>query len=78
MICKFPKDKKEAAAEAVNACNNDFRYAKFFINEEREIMAEYDFPTLTKNPDEIAVEMTRRFMNIIDDAYPRLMKAIYG
>lgn len=59
--------------------NKKFRYLRFCVDVEGlSIDLEYDFPMSTDDPGETAVEMARRSVHIADEAYPEIMRAIYG
>ena len=63
---------------ALNEVNNKYRYVKFVLDGDNDVNVEYDFPVRTKSFDGIAEEMLVRFVQIIDDAYPILMRAMWS
>lgn len=63
---------------ALNEVNNKYRYVKFVLDGDNDVNVEYDFPVRTKAFDGIAEEMLVRFVQIIDDAYPILMRAMWS
>lgn len=80
-FAKFPGNKLTAGYEIINSLNKKYRYAKFVLDpSDGGVHAEYDFPVKLNIPTvkEVAVEIALRFMKIIDDAYPEIMKAIWS
>lgn len=76
-FAKVSRAKRQQCLEAVNRLNCQYRFARFSINEDDEIVVAYDFP-MASIPESMAVEILVHFINIIDDSYPELMKAVYG
>jgi len=77
-MAHVPAGKKDAVLSCLNGLNRRFRYAKFSLDDYSDVRVEYDFPLESKNAGPIAKEVFLRFMNIIDDAYPEVMKAIWS
>ncbi len=71
-------DKIAPIVVALNKLNCTYRYVKFVLDDDCDVNVEFDLPLHTDNIGEICVEMTSRFVNIIDDAYPVLMKALWS
>ena len=71
-------DKRVRILPALNFLNNKYRFVKFVCDKDGDVNVIYDYPENTVNPAASAKEMTRRFVKIIDESYPVLMKAIYG
>ena len=63
---------------AINFINNKFRFVKFVVDKDGDVNVEYDYPVRTIDPASSAEEIAIRFAQIIDDAYPILMKAMWG
>ncbi|MEE5992854.1 MAG: YbjN domain-containing protein [Oscillospiraceae bacterium] len=77
-IAKFPAEKMPAVCAAVNECNGKYRYLRFTADDDNTVTAAYDFPVNTENVGKGAVELCMRAMNIVDECYPVIMKAIYS
>jgi len=79
-IAKFPEDKLQRGYELVNEFNNRFRYAKFGIDSDGDLTAQYDIPVRISddNLGEVAFEIAVRIAQIVDKAYPEIMKAIWA
>jgi len=71
-------DQRVRILPALNFINNKYRFVKFVCDKDGDVNVEYDYPVQTINPAASAEEMVRRFVNIIDEAYPVLMKAMWG
>ncbi|MBE7002681.1 MAG: YbjN domain-containing protein [Ruminococcaceae bacterium] len=78
VVTGVPDEKRAALLEAVNSCNDQYRFAKFILDEDGDINMEYDLPVETNDVGEIALEIAIRFVQIADEAYPTMMKALWG
>ncbi|MBQ9459888.1 MAG: YbjN domain-containing protein [Oscillospiraceae bacterium] len=78
VISGVPAEKRAAVLEVINECNDEFRFAKFTIDEDGDINMEYDFPASAAEVGEPACEIAARFVQILDETYPRFMKVIWG
>ena len=77
-IVSVDSAKRSKVLEAINTVNDKYRYAKFVIDEDNDINVEYDFPVRSNNVEKCASEILSRFVNIIDEAYPVIMRAVFG
>ena len=77
-LCSPQGDKRVRILPALNFLNNKYRFAKFVCDKDGDVNLEYDFPVDSQDPAASAEELVRFIAQIIDDAYPILMKAIYG
>lgn len=75
-----PDDRRADVMEVLNALNCRFRFVKFCITSSGTISVEYDLGQST--PPEALGEMCRevfiRYIQICDEAYPEVMKALWG
>ena len=71
------EDARPRVLKACNAVNRKFRYVKFVLDDDGDVNVEYDCPVSGSNPATSAREMVIRFADIVDQAYPDLMRAIY-
>jgi len=75
----IPKDKIDNIYKVVNACNNKFRWVKFTLDEEStEVRVEADAVIQLDSCAEECFELMVRMSNIVDDAYPDFMKALWA
>ena len=77
-FAKVPENKFGAVLMAVNEANAKFRWVKFYINDGMNIMAEDDaILDMTSVGSEVA-NLAFRLSDIVDEAYPSFMSAIYS
>ncbi|MBR3493837.1 MAG: YbjN domain-containing protein [Clostridia bacterium] len=75
-----PEDRRMAVMEVLNQLNGRFRFAKFCLRDDRSISVEYDL-AMRNTVDAIGTisrEIFSRFMNILDEAYFPIMRAVLG
>lgn len=77
-ICKIPETKIPAIMLKLNDLNARFRWLKFYMDSDNEITAEMDAVITPVTAGPVCVELMLRSVNIIDDAYPELMKALWS
>ncbi len=77
-LLSVSEDKAEQIYKAINELNCKYRYAKFCCGENGNISVEYDYPLGCSNPSESAKEIIIRFVQIINEAYPVLMHALWA
>lgn len=75
---KVPESSLSAALLAVNEANAKFRWAKFYLADDSDIVAEDDAILDMNNVGQECASICFRISNIVDEAYPILMKAIYA
>lgn len=72
------EDRRARILPALNMLNCRNRFAKFVLDEDGDVNVEYDFPKKTIDPGQCAHEIAAHLAGIIDEAYPVLMKAMWG
>lgn len=77
-IAGVPVEKTAQVLLTLNECNNKFRWVKFYLDEDNDIIANGDVMFDEQNTAETCIEMIMRTANIIDDAYADLMKAVWS
>ena len=77
-IASVPAEKSAAVLLALNACNCKFRWVKFYLDEDNDVIANGDVMFDEQNTADTCIEMILRTANIIDDAYADIMKAVWG
>ena len=77
-FCKAPENKLSALLMACNAANKQYRWIKFYIGDNQDIMAEDDAILDMANVGEECIELVARMVRVVDEAYPSFMKAIYA
>ena len=77
-IASVPAEKTAAVLLALNQCNCKFRWVKFYLDEDNDVVANGDVMFDEQNTADTCIEMILRTANIIDDAYADIMKAVWG
>ena len=79
-IARIPAEKTDAALELVNSFNTRFRFVRFYLDKDNDVIAQVDVPVETQDADvgKIAIEMLVRLSKMYDDVYPQLMKCIWN
>lgn len=78
-IVKFSDAKKEVMYRVCNSLNAKYRWIKFFVDEsDNTITAQDDAVIELDSCGEEVLQCCLQLVNIVDDAYPEIMKAIWG
>lgn len=77
-LISVEKNKWAKVLVALNKLNSDYRFVKFVLDDDGDVNIQYDFPVRADNVDECAEEIMIRVVQIIDDAYPVLMRAMWA
>lgn len=77
---KVPQEKRIKVLEAINILNNKYRFLKFNMDPENNVHVEYDLPVSTGDDSlgEMAFEVFIRTMQILNDGYILIAKALYS
>ena len=76
---KFPEDKKAKMYELCSKMNGEYRWVKFFVDEETcEIKVRDDAVIQLDSCGEEIYELVGRLIQISEHAYPDFMKAIWS
>ena len=77
-LLKVPIDKMSQIMEMNNSLNGHYRWIKFFTDDDSKVNVQADAIISPETSGKIAVEIMARAMKIIDEIYPRFMKAIWA
>ncbi len=77
-IGKFPDAKLAAGMAACNALNAKYRWVKFYIDSDNEGCADMDAIVDEETVGPECYELLLRMVNIVDEAYPEIMRALYA
>ena len=77
-FCKAPENKMDVMLKVCNEANKQYRWIKFYINDSQEVMAEDDAVLDMASVGEECIELVARMVRVVDEAYPKFMKAIYA
>ncbi len=76
---KVPEDKFDRMYKVVNQVNNEYKLVKFTLDEESaQIVARDDAVIQLDSCGEECFELMIRMVQIVEDAYPTLMKGIWA
>lgn len=73
-VGKFDGELKVKGIAVCNEMNKQYRWCKFFINDDGDVTAQIDAIFDMGNVGPVVLEMVRRMVNIVDEAYPAFMK----
>ena len=77
-IANVPDAKTAKLLMILNQCNRDFRWAKFYLDEDNDVIADADVVFGEHDAGFSVVEAVMLAASVIDDAYPEIMKGIWG
>jgi len=77
-IAKVPDDKISDACVVCSKLNAKYRWIKFYIDKDNEITAEDDAVIDPFTTGEECYELLLRGTDIVDEAYPEIMKVIWS
>jgi len=77
-IANVPDTKTAKLLMILNQCNRDFRWAKFYLDEDNDVIADADVVFGEHDAGFSVVEAVMLAASVIDDAYPEIMKGIWG
>lgn len=77
-ICSVPENKIAAMLRTINEIHTEYRFMKLTLDNDGDVNAEYDFPMYNTAVGESAAEIFVRFVDILDEVYPKLMKTLYA
>ena len=72
------KGKEDKAIRVCNDLNATYRWVKFYVDSDNEVTAAGDAIIDDETAGEECYEIVQRYVNIIDDVYPRIMKVIWA
>lgn len=77
-IAKVPTAKLMETYVVLNELNTEYRWVKFYVDSDNEVTAAGDAIIDEATAGEECYEIVQRYVNIIDDVYPRIMKVIWA
>ena len=77
-IASVPTEKTSRLLLTLNECNNKFRWVKFYLDDDNDVIADGDVLFDEQNAADVVIEMVMRTASIIDDAYADIMRGIWG
>ena len=61
-----------------NVLNEKFRWVKFFLDDDKDLNVKIDAVIDSETVGEECFSLMRRIINIVDEAYPLILKALWG
>ena len=77
-VASFKDDKMAPGLVACNAMNAKYRWVKFYLDSDQDVRVEADALVSMDTVGEECAQMVSRMVNIIDDAYPEFMRALWS
>jgi len=72
------ENQREKMLAALNIINKKYRYLKFVLDDDGDVSIHYDYLLTDADPAESVTELTTRITQIVDDAYPMLMRTMWA
>lgn len=76
-LISVTEDKRANVQAALNKLNHKYRYLKFVMDDDGDVNVENDLCLCTSNVGPVCFEIFARAMQILDDAYPVMMRALW-
>ena len=77
-IASVPPEKRSAILEVCNKLNYEYRWGRFYIDKDNEVAADMHAIITTSTIGSTCTELMFRMINVIDDAYPTIMTALWN
>lgn len=77
-IASVPAEKTAQMLLTLNACNHKFRWVKFYLDDDNDVVANGDVIFDEQNTGDACIELIMRAANIVDEAYADIMKTTWG
>jgi len=77
-IAKVPTEKLMNIYVVLNELNAEYRWVKFYVDDDNEVTVSGDAIADVATAGEELEEILVRYINIIDEVYPRIMKALWA
>ena len=77
-FAKFSEKNYAKGLISCNEMNSQYRWVKFYLDSDRDVFATIDARIDMQTVGEECYELIRRMVNIVDNAYPVFMKAVWG
>ena len=71
-------DQAAAVTLLLNDLNNNYRWYRWYLDDDREVTAAVDAVITADTIGAIVYELVQRGVNIIDENYPKVMKALWS
>ena len=76
---RIPEDKTDMMYRIVNECNDEYRWLKFVVdNQHEQVVTKVDALIQLDTCAQETFELVVKTAQIVDDAYPKFMKALWA
>ena len=72
------KNSMEVGVNACNAVNTKYRWVKFYIDDDGDLMCDIDAYLDENSCGEVCMQLLSRMVNIVDETYPAFMRALWA
>ena len=69
------KTREEQAILLANSLNSEYRWVKFYLDDDKDLVASLDTMVDENTCGRICLSLVRRMVNIIDEVFPEIAKA---
>jgi len=73
-VANIPKNKLMDGYKLLNSLQQKYRFAKFVVDSDGDVHVHYDFPVAYRDIGKGAVELVVALTQVLDKAYPDLMR----
>lgn len=73
-IVSVPRSRYDQAYELLNSLQQEYRFIKFILDKDGDVIVAYDFPVAYPDIGQGAVEILLRMAKIVDNCYPKLAR----
>ncbi len=77
-LSKVPIDRKYEVFSALNRMNAVYRWIRFFVDDEESIVAQVDHILIPDESADVVMELIVRINQVVNEAFPEIMKAVWG
>lgn len=77
-LARVPESKTGEMLKLINDFHNRYRYIRFCLDSDNDLIVSYDIAVKAENIGETAIEIFIRFSQILDDIYPEIMRVIWS
>lgn len=76
-IAQVSYDKKSYLLSELNKINSDYRYVRFYVNDDNAVQAQVDFDFMQDSAATICFSACVKIVYAVDNCYGRIMKCIW-
>ena len=77
-LITVPDSRRAAVLETLNSIMDEYRWVRLYLDEDKELTAAIDASVTRASVGDVATELMLRAVNIVDEVFPRVMRAMWG